>query len=129
MKIYTSKDAEELTRAALVAAGISAYCRPLPKTYSLPNILVSEVGGTQVTDWSDTPHIDVVDLVLDARAETEDAALELRSKAVGILQASGVFRSITVNARTGWGEDPVRPDLSMCSVRIRVRVSLDTMEV
>lgn len=122
MKI--SKDVENMAREALVANGITAYCRPLPKNYGLPNILISEVGGNQMTDWSETPHLDVVDLVLDARAHSEAEALELRSAAVGALQSSGAFRSVTVNSRTGWGTDPVRPDLAMCSVRIRVRAGL-----
>ena len=45
MIINKSIDVEEEIRTAL-APYLTAYCRPLPKHYTLPNILITQVGGT-----------------------------------------------------------------------------------
>ena len=45
MKINKSIDIEEEVRTAL-APHLTVYCRPLPAEYGLPNILVTQVGGT-----------------------------------------------------------------------------------
>ena len=67
MKIKRSVDIEDEVRIAL-SDHFTAYCRPLPADYMLPNILVTQVGG------SDRSDIDTFEVVLDARAETEQAA-------------------------------------------------------
>ena len=69
MIINKSIDIEEEIRTAL-APYLTAYCRPLPAEYSLPNILVTQVGGT------DTDRIDTAEVVLDSRAETEAEAVD-----------------------------------------------------
>ena len=116
MNIERSIDIEDAVREAL-ADHMNAYCRPLPKDYRLPCILVSKVGGT------DRDKIDTFEVVLDSRANTEyDADLTLRN-AIGILKAGEYptpIRYVTVNSSGSWGSDPVRPDLAMCSARLRI---------
>lgn len=115
MIIERSIDIEDAVRLALVDH-LTAYCRPLPKDYSLPCILVSKVGG------SDRDKIDTFEVTLDSRARTEyEADLTLRN-AVGILKAveGTAIRYVTVNSSGSWGSDPARPDLAMCSARLRI---------
>ena len=115
MIIERSIDIEDVVRLAL-ADYLTAYCRPLPKDYSLPCILVSKVGGT------DRDKIDTFEVVLDSRAKTEyEADLTLRN-AIGVLKAvEGThIRYVTVNSSGSWGNDPARPDLAMCSARLRI---------
>lgn len=115
MIIERSIDIEDVVRLAL-ADYLTAYCRPLPKDYSLPCILVSKVGGT------DRDKIDTFEVVLDSRAKTEyEADLTLRN-AIGVLKAveGTAIRYVTVNSSGSWGNDPARPDLAMCSARLRI---------
>lgn len=115
MIIERSIDIEDAVRMAL-ADHLTAYCRPLPKDYRLPCILVSKVGGT------DRDKIDTFEVVLDSRAKTEyEADLTLRN-AIGILKAveGTAIRYVTVNSSGSWGSDPARPDLAMCSARLRI---------
>lgn len=115
MIIERSIDIEDAVRLAL-ADHLTAYCRPLPKDYSLPCILVSKVGG------SDRDKIDTFEVTLDSRARTEyEADLTLRN-AIGILKAveGTAIRYVTVNSSGSWGSDPARPDLAMCSARLRI---------
>lgn len=123
MDILRSIDIEDTVRGVL-ADHITTYCRPLPKDYTLPCILVSQVGG------SDVNQVDTFEVTLDARAEDEATALLTLRNAVGILRASvktqtTPIRNITVNSSGSWGSDPVRPDLAMCSARIRVTAHLE----
>lgn len=118
MIINKSIDIEDEVRKALVTY-MTAYCRPLPASYTLPNILITQVGGMN------SQTIDTCEIVLDSRAESEAAALEYLSTAIGVLkqvakEQSTALRHITVNSSGSWGADPVRPDLSMCSARIEV---------
>ena len=124
MEIQRSIDIEDEVRRVL-SEHLTAYCRPLPKDFSTPCILVSQVGG------SDRDHVDTFEVVLDARADIEATALLTLRNAVGILrQAAKVqntpINSISVNSSGSWGSDPVRPDLAMCSARIRVTAHLET---
>lgn len=115
MIIERSIDIEDVVRLAL-ADHLTAYCRPLPKDYRLPCILVSKVGG------SDRDKIDTFEVVLDSRGKTEyEADLTLRN-AIGILKAvdNTAIRYVTVNSSGSWGSDPARPDLAMCSARLRI---------
>ena len=127
MEIQRSIDIEDEVRQVL-AEHLTAYCRPLPKDFTVPCILVSQVGG------SDRNQADTLEVVLDSRANGEaDALLTLRN-AVGILRQAAksqtsAIRSITVNSSGSWGLDPVRPDLSMCSARIRVVAHLETANI
>ena len=119
-----SKDIEYLIQQTL-NPNVTTYCRPLPANYTLPNILVSQVGGVSEVDWSDTPYLDRFAIVIDARAEEEATALDTLNTAIALLRESNNFRRVLINTMGSWGIDPVRPDLAMCSARIEVSVSLD----
>ena len=127
MKIHKSIDIEEEVRTALEPHQ-KAYCRPLPADYSLPNILITQVGGTE------TDRIDTFEVVLDSRAETEAEALSYLNTAVAILiqtakEQTTALRHVTINTSGSWGADPVRPDLAMCSARIAVTAHRQIVEV
>lgn len=123
MNIKRSIDIEDEIREALFPY-LVAYCRPLPKTYTLPNILVSQVGG------SEADQIDTFEVVLDSRAEDDVTALRTLRNAVALLRAiaaeqTTALRHVVVNSSGSWGRDPVRPDLAMCSARLRITVHLE----
>ena len=127
MTINRSIDIEEEVRTALLPYQ-TAYCRPLPAEYNLPNILITQVGGAQ----ADT--IDTFEVVLDSRAETEADALGYLNTAVAILiqtakEQTTALRHVTINTSGSWGADPVRPDLAMCSARIAVTAHRQIVEV
>ena len=112
-------DIEDEIRKAL-KPHLTAYCRPLPASYTLPCILITQVGGTDQSGW-----IDTMDIVLDARAQSSADASETLRTAIGILRAAAgsqhtAIRHIEVDSSGSWGADPVRPDLCMYSARIRV---------
>lgn len=127
MTINRSIDIEEEVRTALLPYQ-TAYCRPLPAEYNLPNILITQVGGTQ------TDTIDTFEVVLDSRAETEADALGYLNTAVAILiqtakEQTTALRHVTINTSGSWGADPVRPDLAMCSARITATAHRQIVEV
>ena len=127
MILYKSIDIEEEVRTALEPHQ-KAYCRPLPADYSLPNILITQVGGTE------TDRIDTFEVVLDSRAETEAEALSYLNLAKAILiqtakEQTTALRHVVVNTSGSWGADPVRPDLAMCSARISVTAHQQKVEV
>ena len=115
MTINKSIDVENEVRTALTDYQ-TVYCRPLPAEYNLPHILVTQVGGT------DYQTVDTFEVVLDSRAETEAEALDYLNTAIAILkqvarEQTTALRYVTVNSSGSWGNDPVRPDLAMCSAR------------
>lgn len=127
MNIHKSIDIEEEVRTALEPHQ-EAYCRPLPADYSLPNILITQVGGTE------TDRIDTFEVVLDSRAETEAEALSYLNMAKAILiqtakEQTTALRHVVVNTSGSWGADPVRPDLAMCSARLSVTAHQQKVEV
>ena len=127
MIIHKSIDIEEEVRTALEPHQ-KAYCRPLPADYSLPNILVTQVGGTL------TDKIDTFEVVLDSRAETEADALDYLNTAVAVLirtakEQTTAIRHVVINTSGSWGADPVRPDLAMCSARLSVTAHQQLVEV
>lgn len=127
MIIHKSIDIEDEIRTAL-SPYLTAYCRPLPEEYALPHILITQVGGY------DSQTIDIFQVVIDARAATEGAALDCLNTAIAILKAvakeqTSDLRHVTVNSSGSWGADPVRPDLTMCSARLEIVAHEKTMEV
>lgn len=127
MRIQRSIDIEDEIRQALDPY-VTIYCRPLPKSFTTPCILVQQVGG------GDTDTIDAFDVVLDSRAKTEAEASEYLRNSIGILREvvkrqTSDIRNIAVNTSGSWGLDPVRPELAMCSARIRVVAHLENVEV
>ena len=127
MRIYKSIDIENEVREAL-SDYLNAYCRPLPAEYDLPHILITQVGGM------DSQTIDTFGVVLDSRANTEAEALDYLNTAIGILkqvakEQTTALRYVVVNSSGSWGNDPVRPDLSMCSARLSIKAHQEIMEV
>lgn len=127
MIINRSVDIENEIRTAL-STYQTVYCRPLPKDYNLPNILVTQVGGTLADK------IDTFEVVLDARAQFEADALEYLNTAAALLirtakEQTTALRHVVVNSSGSWGADPVRPDLAMCSARLSVTAHQQTVEV
>ena len=127
MIIHKSVDIEDEIRNALESY-LTAYCRPLPADYSLPHILITQVGGSELN------RIDTFEVVLDSRAESEAAAIDYLHTATAILdtvakEQTTALRHITVNSSGSWGQDPVRPDLAMCSARIKVVAHKNNTEV
>lgn len=119
MEIRQPIDIENAVRLALKDY-VAAYCRPLPATYTLPNILVTATGGTQETDWHGRDQADTFTVNLTCRGETEASALDCLRKAIGILKESqgGTLARVTVNSQYSWGNDTVRPDLAMCGATL-----------
>lgn len=118
IQIIRSIDIEETIRAAL-SPYVTAYVRPLPAKLTLPCVEIQQVGGT------DQNTIDTFEVVLDTRAESEAEAIELLRNTIGILKTiskeqTSAIRFVGVNSSGSWGADPVRPDLAMCSARLRV---------
>ena len=122
--IRRSVDIEDEVRLAL-KDHLTAYCRPLPKDFSTPCILITQVGGSDQSG-----QIDTFDVTLDARATNAADANETLRNAIGVLRkAAGdhttAIRHVEVNSSGSWGTDPVRPDLSMYSARLRVVAHLE----
>ena len=116
MKIKRSIDVEDAVRE-LLKDHMTAYCRPLPSDFTVPSVLITQVGG------GDTDEIDTFEIMLDSRAETEAEALEQLRNANGIIKAKAgggdtPVRHVSVTSSGSWGADPVRPDLAMCSSRL-----------
>ena len=128
MIINRSIDIEDEIRIALKGY-LNVYCRPLPEAYSLPHILITQVGGIDQDG-----QIDTFDVTLDARAKNSADANEYLRTAIGVLRKiaqdqSTAIRYVTVNSSGSWGSDPVRPDLAMYSARIRVVAHLETTTI
>lgn len=126
--IKRSVDIEDEVRIAL-KDHLTAYCRPLPKDFSLPCILITQVGGTDQDG-----QIDTFEVTLDARATNSADANETLRNAIGVLRkAAGdqttAIRFVKVNSSGSWGSDPARPDLAMYSARIRVVAHLETKSI
>jgi hypothetical protein len=126
--IKRSVDIEDEVRIAL-KDHLTAYCRPLPANFSLPCILITQVGGTDQDG-----QIDTFEVTLDARADNAADANETLRNAIGVLRkAAGdqttAIRFVEVNSSGSWGSDPARPDLSMYSARIRVVAHLETKSI
>lgn len=118
LKILIPEDIENEIRLALKDY-VTIYCRPLPENFAVPSLLVTATGGSS----KDT--IDTFQVVLDARAKTDEEASELIRKALGILEAQtanqvGALRNVEVNSLADWGSDPVRPDLKLSTLTVMV---------
>lgn len=130
MQIRKSIDIENAVRLIL-ADYMTAFCRPLPETYTLPNILVTAVGGLQETDWHGSNQADTFTVNLTSRGETEASALDLLRTALGVLQAvqGGVLLRVRVNSQYSWGVDPMRPDLAMAGATLLITARPEITDV
>ena len=127
MIINRSIDVEEAIRSSL-GEYMQTYVKPLPKNFSVPSVEISAVGGSEVDK------IDAFDVTLDSRAQHEAEAYENLRNAIGIVQEiaknqTTALRWVEINSLGSWGKDPVRPDLAMCSARLRVIAHVETVEV
>lgn len=127
MKIDRSIDVEEEIRLALKDY-IKTYVRPLPANFEVPSILVTVVGGTTENT------VDYFDVTLDSRASEDATALEnLRNAAALVVKIAHnqqtKLRFAEITNLGSWGKDPVRPELAMCTARLRVLAHIETVEV
>lgn len=118
MNILKPIDIEEEIRLALKDY-FTVYCRPLPKNFPLPCLLVTATGGTT------SNNVDTFTVTLDARAETDAEAYDLITTALGALETQaknqvGNLRHAIINGLASWGSDPVRPDLKLCTATVLV---------
>lgn len=127
MNILKPVDIEEQVRLAL-ADYLTAYVRPLPASYSLPCVLITAAGG------SSRDQVDTFTVSIDARAETDGGACDTLTTALGILeeqgnQQAGALRNVTINSLARWGNDPVRPDLKLCTATVLITAHRDAVTV
>lgn len=110
----------------ILAENVTAYCKPLPKDFQLPCVIVTQVGGRTDYTWAGLGMIDAADITIDARAETDEEALYTLRTAIGGLEEAVATQTTplimaTVNTVSSTINDPVRPDLKMCTARFLVR--------
>lgn len=118
MEILRPCDIEEQIRLALKDY-ITAYVRPLPENFTMPSVLITATGG------SSSNTIDTFTVTLDARAETDADSYELLRTALGLLEEQtraqvGELRNVAINSLARWGNDPVRPDIKLCTATVLV---------
>lgn len=128
MIIKRSLDIEDVVREAL-EQHFTIYCRPLPKNFELPSLLVTAVGGS-----SEEKQIDAFEVVLDSRATTDKEAMDLLLDATATLEViahsqTTPLRWVVQTSIGGWGVDPVRPELSMCSARMTIYAHREDKEI
>ena len=107
---------------------LTVYVRPLPANFATPSILVTATGGSSVNE------IDTFTVVLDSRAETDAEAYDLIRTAQGLLEAQacsqfGALRHVSINSLARWGNDPVRPDLKLCTLTCLVTAHKESFTI
>lgn len=118
MKIERTIDIENEVQQAL-APYFTIFPRPLPAHFKTPSLLVTLVGG------DDEKKIDGLDIVLDARAKSNAEALNLLLDACAALKTiaaeqTTLLRYVDVNSIGSWGTDPMRPELTLATARLRI---------
>ncbi len=107
--INRSVDIEDAVRLAL-SPHMTAYCNPLPASFSVPCIRVSGAGGST----KDT--IDSFVVALEGYADNDAEACEITRNAVGVLKYASAtdptIRYVEENTHAQLFNDPLRPDLS-----------------
>lgn len=127
MQITRSMDIEDEVRKIL-EPHLTAYCRPLPADFEMPNILITSTGGSSEKTASGKGKVDTFIVTLDARAELEGEAMEYLRTAIGILETGERIHS-EVNSLFSWGTDPVRPELAMCSATMMMTAHRETITI
>lgn len=127
MNILRPCDIEEEVRLAL-ADYFTVFVRPLPATYSLPNVLITATGGRTGNT------IDTFTVSIDCRAETDAEAYETLSNVLGVLEnkaqaQTGALRNVVINSLARWGSDPVRPDLKLCAATVLITAHREAHEI
>ena len=118
-------DFEDAIREIL-ADRVTAYCKPLPKDFALPCVLITQVGGRTDYTWAGVGEIDAADVTIDSRAETDAEAVETLRNAIGHLEEAVSSQKtplimMALNTFSSTINDPVRPDLKLCTARILTR--------
>ena len=118
LKILRSCDIENEIREALDDY-FTVYCRPLPSKFSTPCLLVTATGGSSENT------IDSFTVNISAKATEDAVASEYLRNALGALEEMakkqvGALRFIQINSLASWGNDPVRPDLKLCTATVIV---------
>lgn len=98
-----SIDIEDEVRQVL-ATYYTAYCDPLPKSYSVPFIRVTNAGGSEANQ------VDTFTVVIEGYAETDAEACEITRTAAGILK-DWKYWYVRENTKAARFQDPLRPDL------------------
>lgn len=127
MNILRPVDIEDEIRDAMTDY-LTVYVRPLPENFTTPSILVTATGGSSENE------IDTFTVVLDSRAETDAEAYELIRTAQGLLEAQacsqfGALRHVSINSLARWGNDPVRPDLKLCTLTCLVTAHKESFTI
>lgn len=127
MIINVSIDIEEEIRLALKDY-LTVHNRPLPAKFTTPCITPTSTGGQTSNE------IDTFQVVLDARAKTDEEALTYLRMAQGLLEKQaneqfGALRHVTYSNLLSWGTDPNRPDLKLCRVTAMVTVHKELFEI
>ena len=118
-------DFEDAIREIL-ADRVTAYCKPLPNDFALPCVLITQVGGRTDYTWAGVGEIDAADVTIDSRAETDEEAVETLRNAIGHLEEAVSSQKtplimMELNTFSSTINDPVRPDLKLCTARILTR--------
>lgn len=127
MNILKPVDIEEELRLALKNY-LTVYVRPLPEKFTVPCVLIAATGG------STAETIDTFTVSVDARAKLPADAYDMLSNALGIIEESareqvGAIRNVTINSLARWGNDPVRPDLQLCTATVLVTAHREPFEI
>ena len=128
--INRSIDVEDAIRTALDPY-MTAYCPPLPESFTVPCILVQATGGDTDATASGKGKVDSFGVTIDSRANEESDALEALRTAVAIITETkdAGYAHAEVNSLYSWGVDPVRPDLAMCSAALVVTAHRETITI
>jgi len=118
-------DFEDVIREILTGK-VTAYCKPLPQNFTLPCVLITQVGGRTDYTWAGIGEIDAADVTIDSRAETDAEAVETLRNAIGHLEEAVSSQTTPLimtelNTFSSTINDPVRPDLKLCTARILTR--------
>lgn len=127
MNILKPVDIEEELRLALKNY-LTVYVRPLPEKFTVPCVLIAATGGNTAET------IDTFTVSVDARAKLPADAYDMLSNALGIIEESareqvGAIRNVTINSLARWGNDPVRPELQLCTATVLVTAHREPHEI
>lgn len=128
MIIDRSIDVEDEIREA-IAPYLTIYCRPLPASFQLPCLLVTQAGGIQRERT-----LDSFTVSLQSRAEEESDAYAYLRTACALLQRIAENQTtklnyVRINSLGSWGTDPVRPDLALCEATLLISAHTEKLEV
>lgn len=128
MNILIPIDIEDEVRLALKPYFNSVVAGDLPPKYDLPNLRIRQTGGGTANT------IDKFNVTIDARANTDVEAYDLIRKAQGVLEEQckaqfGALRFVEINSLAQWGNDPVRPDLKLCTLTVTITAHRESFEI